>query len=80
MEKESLPLNAFLKKITTENKIISIIGLEKNIGKTTFLNFILEGLSRIDSNPLVLSIGRDGEVEDRLEKTRKPRIKVYKGQ
>jgi deoxycytidylate deaminase len=80
VEKESLTLIEFYKFITNKKKVVSIIGLEKNVGKTTFLNFILEGLNGTNSNPLVLSIGRDGEKEDRLEETKKPRIKLYRGQ
>jgi hypothetical protein len=80
VEKESLTLKRLFDFITEKKRTISIIGLEKNIGKTTFLNFLLEGLSREYSGPLILSIGRDGEEEDRLEKTKKPRIKIYKGQ
>ncbi|HPJ90191.1 MAG TPA: hypothetical protein PK466_04475 [Thermotogota bacterium] len=80
MEEKSFALKTFFKEITTDNKVISIIGLEKNTGKTTFLNYLLEGLNEINSNPLVLSIGRDGEDQDRLENTKKPRIKIFKGQ
>jgi len=57
---------------------ISIIGMEKNSGKTTTLNYILKNLKGIKSIGLT-SIGRDGEDYDRVTNTHKPRIYVEKG-
>ncbi|NMM62904.1 hypothetical protein HBE96_09355 [Clostridium sp. P21] len=57
---------------------ISIIGMDKNVGKTTVLNYILSkarGKVRLG----LTSIGRDGEEEDSVTETEKPRIYVEKG-
>ncbi|MGL5439976.1 MAG: hypothetical protein ACRDA4_06235 [Filifactoraceae bacterium] len=59
-------------------KVVSIIGLEKNVGKTTTLNYIIEKTKGIYSLGLT-SIGRDGETIDRVTSTEKPRIYGYKG-
>lgn len=57
-------------------KRISIIGMEKNVGKTTLLNFLI---NRIGDKKVVglTSIGRDGEEVDVVTTTSKPRIYVY---
>jgi len=57
---------------------ISIIGMDKNVGKTTVLNYLLEK-SRGTLKLGLTSIGRDGEEEDRVTATEKPRIYVEKG-
>lgn len=64
----------FLKKY----KKISIIGMEKNVGKTTLLNQLI--LDVADQSILGLtSIGRDGEEVDIVTSTYKPKIFVYPG-
>lgn len=67
----------FLKKL--ENiKIISIIGLAKNVSKTTTLNYIIRNIE--DRFTLGLtSIGRDGEKYDVITELPKPQIFVKKG-
>ena len=57
-------------------KRISIIGMEKNVGKTTLLNFLIK---KIGEKKIVglTSIGRDGEEVDVVTTTPKPRIYVY---
>ncbi len=67
----------FLKKL--ENiKIISIIGLAKNVSKTTTLNYIIRNIE--DRFILGLtSIGRDGEKYDVITELPKPQIFVKKG-
>lgn len=65
--------NAFL-----EHKIISIIGLAKNVSKTTTLNYIINHLSS-DNLIGLTSIGRDGEQYDIISEFPKPRIKIKKG-
>lgn len=58
---------------------IAIVGLEKNTGKTTFLNYLIEQ-NRAGQRPLALtSIGYDGEATDLVTKTAKPRIYVPRG-
>lgn len=58
---------------------LSIVGLEKNSGKTECLNYIL---NRIPSNKYkiaVSSIGIDGESLDQVTKTHKPEIILKEG-
>lgn len=57
---------------------IAIVGLEKNTGKTTFLNYLIQQLFGIRRLALT-SIGYDGESTDLVTKTAKPRIYVSKG-
>ncbi|WP_079412287.1 lysine 5,6-aminomutase reactivase subunit KamB [Alkalithermobacter paradoxus] len=59
-------------------KSISIIGMDKNVGKTTTLNYII-GKARGKLTLGLTSIGRDGEEEDIVTSTAKPRIYVEKG-
>ncbi len=55
---------------------ISIIGMDKNTGKTTSLNRLIEEIG--DKKIIGLSsIGRDGEEVDVVTSTAKPRIYVY---
>lgn len=57
---------------------ISIIGMNKNVGKTTTLNHILkEARGRISLG--LTSIGRDGEDQDIVTATEKPKIYVERG-
>lgn len=59
-------------------KTVSIIGMDKNVGKTTVLNHILS--KAWGSLTLgVTSIGRDGEDKDRVTDTEKPRIFIESG-
>lgn len=55
---------------------VSIIGMEKNVGKTTVLNYLI---AKIEDRKIVglTSIGRDGEEVDVVTTTSKPRIYVY---
>lgn len=59
-------------------KSISIIGMEKNVGKTTLLNKIIDeiGYKKIIG---ITSIGRDGEEVDVVTDTKKPRIYINEG-
>jgi len=57
---------------------ISIIGMNKNVGKTTTLNHILrEARGRISLG--LTSIGRDGEKIDTVTGTEKPKIYIKSG-
>ncbi|URZ08721.1 lysine 5,6-aminomutase reactivase subunit KamB [Clostridium felsineum] len=55
---------------------ISIIGMEKNTGKTTTLNFIINAIK--ERKMAITSIGRDGEATDIVTFTHKPRIYIRK--
>ena len=59
-------------------KVISIIGLEKNVGKTTTLNYLI-GLARNQAVLGLTSIGRDGEAYDAIFEHAKPRIYIPSG-
>lgn len=57
-------------------KIVAIVGICKNAGKTTVLNAVLK---KFDYPWGVLSTGRDGEREDIVFKTPKPRVVIPAG-
>ena len=58
---------------------ISIIGMAKNVGKTTTLNYLIDSFSRSNTHLALTSIGRDGESTDVVTKTAKPKIFVRRG-
>ncbi|MFW9827222.1 MAG: hypothetical protein ACFFEY_06525 [Candidatus Thorarchaeota archaeon] len=57
--------------------VISIIGLAKNVSKTTTLNYIIKNLKNFKLG--LTSIGRDGEKYDVITQLPKPRIYVKPG-
>lgn len=57
---------------------ISFIGMSKNAGKTTTLNYFI-GQTRGKCTLGLSSIGRDGESIDRVTGTKKPRIYITEG-
>lgn len=59
--------------------IISIIGMDKNAGKTTVLNYFISNISYSDYCIGLTSIGRDGEDIDTVTFTPKPKIYIKKG-
>lgn len=58
---------------------VSIVGMEKNTGKTECLNYILKRLPYDRKKICVTSIGVDGESTDRVTLTPKPRITLPEG-
>lgn len=60
--------------LSQQYKTISIVGMAKNAGKTTALNFLIE--EAIDEGVVlgVTSTGRDGESQDLVTGTEKPRV------
>lgn len=63
--------------LSTEYKTISIVGMAKNAGKTTALNYLIE---EADDEGLTLGItstGRDGETQDLVTGTEKPKVYLY---
>ncbi|MEZ4460767.1 MAG: hypothetical protein R3E66_13765 [bacterium] len=61
-------------------KRIAVVGVAKNCGKTTTLNFLLR-LAHADARVVgVMSVGIDGEAEDVLLGTPKPPVHVEVGQ
>ena len=65
-------------KFIENYKRISIIGMEKNVGKTTLLNKLIADIGKTKKLGLT-SIGRDGEDIDVVTNTDKPRIYVREG-
>lgn len=68
----------FIKEIE-KYKSLSIVGLEKNTGKTECLNYVLSRLSGSTKQIALTSIGVDGENTDAVTNTHKPEIEVYEG-
>ncbi|GAB6190124.1 hypothetical protein JCM30566_18670 [Marinitoga arctica] len=63
-----------------EFKSISIVGLEKNTGKTETLNYIIKKIDKkIDKKIGITSIGIDGESIDQVTSTPKPEIEIKEG-
>ena len=60
--------------LSTEYKTLSIVGMAKNAGKTTAMNYLIE--EAMDDGIVlgITSIGRDGESQDLVTGTEKPRI------
>ena len=68
----------FFLEIFEKYKSISIIGIAKNVGKTTTLNYMIN-VAKNKYKLGLTSIGRDGESKDLIFSTPKPRIYVEKG-
>ncbi|MCL2188772.1 MAG: hypothetical protein FWC16_07260 [Defluviitaleaceae bacterium] len=63
-------------------RTISLVGMAKNVGKTTVLNFLAEAFRREEAENFTLGltgIGRDGEKTDLVTHTNKPEIFVTRG-
>lgn len=60
-------------------KSLSIVGLEKNTGKTECLNYVLKRLPIESKKVCITSIGIDGEGLDQVTNTKKPEITLRKG-
>lgn len=58
-------------------KSVATIGLEKNVGKTETLNYILKRLEKSRVKIAITSIGIDGEQIDQVTETSKPEIHIY---
>lgn len=61
------------------HRSLSIVGLEKNTGKTVCLNYILNRLNALGVHVGVTSIGVDGEQVDAVFATAKPEITLFQG-
>lgn len=68
----------FINDILTYDSL-SIVGLEKNVGKTECLNYILHRLPLHNRKVAVTSIGIDGENKDQVTATKKPEIFLREG-
>ena len=58
---------------------LSIVGLEKNTGKTETLKYVLDRLPLDKKRIAVTSIGIDGEAVDQVTRTQKPEIVLRQG-
>ncbi len=58
---------------------LSIVGLEKNTGKTECLKYVLERIPLEHTRIAVTSIGIDGETTDQVTLTQKPEINLREG-
>ena len=60
--------------LSTKYKTLSIVGMAKNAGKTTALNYLIE--EAMDEGVMlgITSTGRDGEMQDLVTGTEKPRV------
>lgn len=63
-----------LSRLAKQYKTISIVGMEKNTGKTTTLNYLIEEAMDLGMVLGVTSTGRDGENTDLVTGTEKPRV------
>ena len=65
--------------LSTKYKTLSIVGMAKNAGKTTALNYLIE--EAIDEEVVlgITSTGRDGETQDLVTGTEKPRVYMEEG-
>ncbi len=68
-----------LNLIKEDYKIISIVGMAKNSGKTVTLNHLLLEAMEEDIPLGITSLGRDGESVDLVTETEKPRIFATEG-
>ncbi|MDD2483728.1 MAG: hypothetical protein PHQ50_01675 [Eubacteriales bacterium] len=64
----------FLTQLSKEYKRVSIVGMAKNAGKTTTLNYLIE--EAMDEGVIlgITSTGRDGETTDLVTGTEKPKV------
>ena len=67
----------FLQKLGTDWKLAAIVGLSKNAGKTTFLNWIVSKFA--DKKIGIITTGRDGEDNDLVGGHKKPKVLVPAG-
>lgn len=63
--------------LSMEYKTLSIVGMAKNAGKTTALNYFIEEADDEGIQLGITSTGRDGETSDLVTGTEKPRVFLY---
>jgi hypothetical protein len=69
--------NKTLKEYFQNKEVISVLGLSKNAGKTTFLNWFLENIG--SESVGIFSTGRDGEEYDLVGGHEKPKVLIPTG-
>ena len=65
---------ALLSELAEKYNTLSIVGMSKNAGKTTALNYLIEEAMDEGVKIGVTSTGRDGESQDLVNGTEKPRV------
>jgi len=68
--------NPQIDSYATHTEIIAIVGLSKNAGKTTFLNWYLHSMPDKSKPVGVTTTGRDGEDIDLLTTQKKPKVEL----
>ncbi len=68
---------SLLKEIQKDYKAVSIVGMAKNSGKTTTLNYLIEEAYDEGLALGITSTGRDGETKDIVTGTDKPKVYLY---
>ena len=63
--------------LSTKYKTLSIVGMAKNAGKTTALNYLIEEADDEGIRLGITSTGRDGETQDLVTGTEKPKVYLY---
>lgn len=65
--------------LSKKYRTLSIVGMAKNAGKTTALNFLIEEAMDEGVRLGITSTGRDGETQDLVTGTEKPRVYLDEG-
>lgn len=68
-----------LRDLKSKYKTVSIVGMSKNAGKTTALNYFIEEAMDEDLVLGITSTGRDGESTDLVSGTDKPKVFLEEG-
>ena len=68
-----------LNDLKEKYKVVSIIGMSKNAGKTTALNYLIEEGMDEGLKLGITSTGRDGETVDLVTGTKKPKVYLERG-
>ena len=66
-----------LVNLKDEYKTLSVVGMAKNAGKTTTLNYLIEEAEDEGVRLGITSTGRDGESTDLVTGTEKPKVYLY---
>ena len=62
--------------LSENTRRVAIVGLAKNVGKTTALNALLDGLARLGTTVGLMSVGVDGEAFDAIGGHAKPPVSI----
>lgn len=68
---------SLIQQLKNEYRTLAIVGMAKNSGKTTALNYLLEEAYDEDLRVAVTSTGRDGENIDLVSGTDKPKVYLF---